>query len=337
MLEGKNVLITGVTGLLGSHLAEEILNTRKLDVNLIGLIRDRIPTSYLWTLGDRVQLMKVVYGDVRDFELVKRTINEYEIDLVFHLAAQPIVGLAKQNPLNALDVNIMGTVNVLEAVRQLGSDTKIILASSDKAYGYLECSEKSKSTPYTEATPLQGEYPYDVSKSCADLLAQSYAKTYGTYINITRCGNLYGPGDHNFNRIIPDTIWSYLHSKPITIRSDGTFVRDYLYVKDAVDAYLTIASAMMKKKTDKGEAFNISTSNHLTVSEVVLAIQDIMKPPPKAAITKILNQASKEIPYQTLDATHIQEKLGWTPKTTLEENLKGTIAWYTSLMEIVAK
>jgi CDP-glucose 4,6-dehydratase len=331
LLNGKNILLTGVTGLLGSHIAEEILNTRQLDVNLIGLIRDRIPTSYLWTLGDRVQLMKVVYGDIRDFELVKRAINEYEIDLVIHLAAQPIVGLAKRNPLNALDVNIMGTVNVLEAVRQLGGDTKILLASSDKAYGRMT----SKNTPYTEANPLQGEYPYDVSKSCADLLAQSFATTYKMHVNITRCGNLYGPGDHNFNRIIPDTIWSYLHNRPVTIRSDGTFVRDYLYVKDAVDAYITIAEAMFKNKTKKGEAFNISTSNHLSVCDVVLMIQEIMKPSAKAKITKVMNEASNEIPYQTLDASHIKKKLGWESKTTMEENLKETIDWYTSLMEIV--
>jgi CDP-glucose 4,6-dehydratase len=332
-LKNKNVLITGVTGLLGSHLAEEILNKRKLDINLVGLIRDRIPTSYLWTLGDRVQLMKVAYGDIRDFELVKRIINEYEIDLVFHLAAQPIVGIAKRNPLNALDVNIMGTINILEAVRQLGEQTKIIIASSDKAYGMME----DRTIPYTEDTRLQGQFPYDASKSCADIMAQMYAKTYGMHVNITRCGNLYGPGDHNFNRIIPDTIWSYLHNKPVIIRSDGTFVRDYLYVKDAVDAYLEIANAMFKNKTDNGESFNISTSNHMSVTEVVLMIQEIMNPSAKAKITKVMNEASNEIPHQTLDATHIKDKLGWTPKTTMEENLKETIDWYTSLMEIIQK
>lgn len=329
-LREKNIFITGATGLLGSHLIETILNKNKYDVNLVALIRDRIPTSYLWTLGDRVNTrLKVVYGDIRDFELVKRTINEYEIDLVFHIAAQAIVGTAKPNPRNTIDVNVMGTVNVLEAVNQLRSDTKVIVASSDKAYIPLKNGDK----PYTENDRLQGVYTYDVSKSCADLIAQSYGHTYNINVAITRCGNLYGPGDANLNRLIPGTIWSYLHGKAPIIRSDGKAIRDYIFVEDAVSGYLLIADKLLGKEIKPGSAFNISTGNHLSVLEVVDSIKNILDPNGLVGKPIILDKAKDEVAYQTLSSDKMK-KLGWKPEYDWEESLRITTEWYTSLMEI---
>ncbi len=315
---GKNVLITGCTGFLGSHMANELV---LLGANVTGLVRDRVPRSNLFST-EAYKKINLVYGELEDRDLLERVLGEYEIDTVFHVAAQAIVGVANRNPIGTFETNIRGTWNILEAARRSPLIKRIVVASSDKAYGDQE------QLPYDESMPLCGKHPYDVSKSCTDLISQTYHKTYGLPVCITRCGNLFGGGDLNFNRIIPQTIRSIEKGEPPVIRSDGTFIRDYFYVEDAVKAYLLLAEKMNDLKLE-GEAFNFSNEIQLTVLELVNKILELMKSDLKPVI---LNQGSNEIRHQYLSAQKAREVLGWNPAYTLEEGLLKTIAWYRNYL-----
>lgn len=311
---GKNVFITGCTGFLGSYLAKELVRS---GANVTGLVRDNVPRSALYT-GDEYKKISTVYGDLEDEPLLERTLGEYETDTIFHVAAQAIVGVANRNPLATFEANIRGTWNMLEAARRSPLIKRMVVASSDKAYGDQEL------LPYDESMPLCGKHPYDVSKSCADLISQAYHNTYGLPVCVTRCGNLYGGGDLNFNRIIPQTILSVIDGEPPVIRSDGTFIRDYFYVEDAVRAYLMLAEKMNGLKLE-GQALNFSNEIQLSVLELVEKILGLMGSDLKPVI---LNEGKNEIRHQYLSAGKARELLGWTPAYTLEEGLRKTIDWY---------
>lgn len=309
----KNVFVTGCSGFLGSHTVKALT---AMGANVTGLLRDYTPKSYLYD-GEKLKI-NIVSGSLEDLQLLERALGEYEIDTVFHLAAQAIIGIANRNPISTFNANIMGTCNLLEACRRSPLVKNIVVASSDKAYGDQEV------LPYNEDMPLKGCHPYDVSKSCADLIAQTYHKTYGLPVCITRCGNLYGGGDLNFNRIVPQTIKSVLNNEAPIIRSDGTFIRDYIYVEDAALAYILL-SEKMDELDLYGEAFNISTEIRFTVLELVNKILELMGSELKPVI---LNQGSNEIKNQYLSTKKAKEILGWKPKYTMDEGLKLTIDWY---------
>ncbi len=310
--ENRNVFVTGCTGLLGSHLTQMLVEEK---ANAVGLVRDLVPKSNLIQEGvyDRINIVR---GCVEDFFTVERALNEYEIDTVFHLAAQTIVGIANRNPLSTFESNVKGTWCVLEACRRVPTVKRIVVASSDKAYGEQE------ELPYDETSPLKGSHPYDVSKSCADLIAYAYYNTYKLPVCITRCGNFYGAGDLNFNRIVPGTIRSVLNNEPPVIRSDGTFIRDYFYVKDAALAYMHLAEKMDDTKIH-GEAFNFSNELQIPVLELTEKILRLMGRTELKPV--ILNQAKNEIKHQYLSAKKAREMLGWKPKYNFDDALKETI------------
>jgi CDP-glucose 4,6-dehydratase len=313
--QDRTVLVTGCTGFLGSWIVEELLAR---GANVVGLVRDWVPQSRLFTAGLGAQIT-TAYGCIEDLAVLERVINEHEIDTVFHLAAQTTVSIANREPLGTFEANIKGTWNVLEACRRVGGVSRIIVASSDKAYGDQEI------LPYDETTPLQGEHPYDVSKSCADLICRMYYVSYALPVCITRCGNFYGGGDLNFSRIVPDTIRCALKDKPVSIRSDGTYIRDYFYVRDGVLAYLHLAEQMDKPEI-LGEAFNFSSELQLTVLELVKKVLSLMHKSHLEPI--ILNQSHNEIKHQCLSAQKAHQMLGWQPKYNLDEALVETIEWY---------
>lgn len=309
---GRPVFVTGCTGFLGSHLVKTL---KEEGAVVTGLVRDRTARSDI--LGDDADI-SLVHGSLEDYPVLERVLNEYEIDTVFHVGAQAIVGTANRNPLSTFEANICGTWNVLEACRRNPLVRRIVVASSDKAYG------DQAVLPYNEDMPLMGRHPYDVSKSCADLIAQAYHKTYGLPVCITRCGNLFGEGDTNFSRIIPQTIRSIIRGEAPIIRSDGTYIRDYFYVGDAVSAYMLLAEKMESKGLF-GEAFNFSNEVQVTVLELVRRILDIMGSDLEPVI---LNQAGNEIRHQYLDASKSKRLLGWAPGYSLDEGLRRTIEWY---------
>lgn len=311
----SNVFITGCTGLLGSHLTQMLVEKK---ANVVGLVRDIVPKSNLVQTGvyDNINIVR---GCVEDFYTVERAINEYEIDTVFHLAAQTIVGIANRNPLSTFESNIKGTWCVLEACRRVPTVKRMVIASSDKAYG-----EQDK-LPYDETAPLIGSHPYDVSKSCADLISLMYYDTYKLPVCVTRCGNFYGPGDLNFNRIVPGAIRSILNDEAPVIRSDGTYIRDYFYVKDGALAYIHLAEKMDNPKIH-GEAFNFSNEIQVSVLELANKILKLMKQ--EKLKPKILNEAKNEIKHQYLSAEKARKILGWKPKYNLDQGLKETIEWY---------
>ncbi|MGY5238598.1 GDP-mannose 4,6-dehydratase [Clostridium tertium] len=315
----KNVFITGGTGFLGSYLVKKLVN---YGANVTILVRDYIPQSNIYR-GEEYKKVNLVHGTLEDYLLIERTLGEYEIDTVFHLAAQAIVGVANRNPLGTFKSNIEGTWNILEAARKSPLIKRVIVASSDKAYGDQE------KLPYDENMPLQGKHPYDVSKSCADLIAQTYYETYKLPVCITRCGNLYGGGDLNFNRIIPQSIQSILNNKAPVIRSDGSFIRDYFYIEDAVDAYINLAEKVVELNLG-GQAFNFSNEIQLTVLELVNKILKIMGSCMKPII---LNQGSNEIIHQYLSAKKARTVLGWSPNYTIDEGLSKTIKWYKDFLK----
>lgn len=312
----RNVFVTGCTGLFGSWLTRALVER---GANVTGLIRDLVPKSNLNLSGFNDEIT-IVRGEIEDYFLLERTINEYEIDTVFHLAAQTIVTIANRNPISTFEANIKGTWNILEICRRAPLVRAVVVASSDKAYGEQE------KLPYDENTPLEGRHPYDVSKSCADLLCRAYFETYKLPICVTRCGNFYGGGDLNFNRIVPGTIRSVLNNEPPVIRSDGTLVRDYFYIEDAVDAYLLLAEKMENKEIH-GEAFNFSNELQITVIKMVEKILEVVGSNLKPVI---LNEAANEITHQYLSAKKAKEMLGWKPRHTLEEGLRKTVIWYRS-------
>ncbi|CAD5961974.1 Putative sugar dehydratase/epimerase YfnG [Planktothrix tepida] len=311
----RSVFVTGGTGLLGSWLVAELVNR---GARVTALIRDGVPQSRLYTENWHHQI-NIVRGCIEDLPTLARAINEYEVDTVFHLAAQTIVGVANREPLATFEANIKGTWNLLEACRRVGGVSRIVVASSDKAYGDQEI------LPYDETTPLQGEHPYDVSKSCADLICRTYYVSYGLPVCITRCGNFYGGGDLNFNRIVPDTIRSAFHDKPVTIRSDGSYIRDYFYVRDGVLAYLHLAEQMERKEI-WGEAFNFSNEIQIKVLDLVHKV--LMLTNKTSLETKILNEAKHEIKHQYLSAKKARKLLSWYPQYSLEVGLQETINWY---------
>jgi CDP-glucose 4,6-dehydratase len=311
----RRVLVTGATGLVGGWLTRSLLDR---GAEVVCLIRDWVPQCELLRSGT-IERVDLVRGDVCDRETVERAIGEYEAGTVIHLAAQTIVGIANRNPLSTFESNIRGTWTVLEACRRSPGVRSIVVASSDKAYG------EQPQLPYTEDTPLAGRFPYDVSKSCADLIAQSYARTFDLPVAITRCGNFYGGGDLNWNRIVPGTIRSLLRGERPVIRSDGQYVRDYFYVEDGAAAYLLLAEQLHRRPELRGQAFNFSNETEVTVLELVKRIAVAMG---VELEPQVLNQATCEIPRQCLSAARARQLLDWAPLFTLEEGLARTIAWY---------
>ena len=315
----RPVLVTGSTGILGSWLTLALLD---LGANVVSVIRDWVPQSQLVRSGGIGQV-KVVRGDITDAALMERVMAEYEIDTAIHLAAQTAVGIANRSPISTFETNIKGTWVLLEAARRWPGLSRVIVASSDKAYG------AHAMLPYAEDAALQGRHPYDVSKSCADLLAQSYASTFNLPVTITRCANMYGGGDLNWNRIVPGTIRSVLRGERPVVRSDGTPLRDYIYVQDIVSAYLTLAEAM-EGDLYRGEAFNFGMDAPVSALDMVstivrLAGQIELQP-------QVLNQASNEIQEQYLSSEKAHDLLGWQPRYSLEVGLRETIEWYREFL-----
>ncbi len=308
------VLVTGGTGFVGSWLVARLL---ELGAHVVCLVRDWVPESELMHSG-AVKRVTLVRGDLCDGALLERILSEYQIDTVFHLAAQAIVGVANKSPVPTFHANIEGTWLLLEACRRTGVKS-IVTASSDKAYGEHDV------LPYTESMALQGRHPYDVSKSCADLIAQSYAASFGLPVAITRCGNYFGGGDLNWNRVVPGTLRSLLHNERPSLRSDGTFVRDYLYVEDGVEAYLLTAEKLSVSPDLKGQAFNFSYGTPLSVLDVVQKITALMGSDLKPDIR---NEASNEIPRQYLDSSKARSVLQWAPRFGFDDAMRRTIQWY---------
>lgn len=318
--QDRNVLVTGSTGLVGGWVVKSL---KKLNANIVTIIRDWVPGSLI-NKEDLWSHINVVRGDICDQALLERVIAEYEIQTILHLAAQTIVPIANRNPVSTFETNIAGTWRLLEACKNNPTVKQIVIASSDKAYG------EAAELPYTELTPLQAKYPYDVSKSCADLIAQSYAQTWDTPVVITRCGNFYGGGDLNWNRIVPGTVRSILREKRPQIRSTGKLVRDYIYVEDAVSSYLLLAEKLEENPSLKGQAFNFSNETPRSALEIVKAILTHMNSSLEA---EILGEANKEIENQYLDATKAKTILGWKPLFSLDEGLKRTIKWYENYFD----
>lgn len=311
----RPVFVTGATGLLGSWLVRDLI---KAGADVVCLVRDWVPESEIIRTR-HIEKVKTVRGDVRDQALLERILGEYEIDTVFHLAAQTIVTIANRNPISTFETNIAGTWTILEACRRSPKVQQIILASSDKAYG------DQVELPYAETAPLMGRHPYDVSKSCADLIAQAYAKSYASRAVVTRCGNFYGGGDLNWNRIIPGTIRSLLRNQRPVIRSDGSFVRDYFYIEDGAAAYMLLAERLAANPDLRGHAFNFSNENQISVTDLVDKIIAFMGTKLKPVIK---DEVSNEIQYQYLSAEKARQMLGWSPLFTTDEGLQLTIEWY---------
>ncbi|MBN1287503.1 MAG: GDP-mannose 4,6-dehydratase [Anaerolineae bacterium] len=317
--QDRPVLVTGCTGLLGSWLTQVLVDQ---GAQVTGLVRDWVPQSLLARDGT-IERINVVRGDVCDAALLARVFAEYEVDTCFHLAAQTLVSIANRSPVSTFETNIRGTWTVLEAARNWPGTGRVVVASSDKAYG------TQPNLPYTEDCPLQGRHPYDVSKSCADLIAQAYAQTYGLPVAVTRCGNLYGGGDLNWNRIVPGTMRSVLRGERPVIRSDGSMRRDYVYVLDVVYAYLALAEALDAREL-YGEAFNFGMDDPLRVDELVREIIAISDYPDLEPV--IQDRAVNEIPEQYLSSAKAHHVLGWEPRYTLSEGLRATLGWYRALL-----
>lgn len=319
--KSKRVFVTGATGIIGSWLIKELLTQ---GAYVVSLVLDADPQSELYRSGD-IHRILVVNGSLGDFWTLERAINLHEIDTVFHLGAQTIVGVAHRFPLPTFEANIRGTYNLLEACRlHRELVQRAVIASSDKAYG------EQPNLPYTEDMSLDGRHPYEVSKSCADIISQAYRHTYGLSVAIARCGNVYGGGDLNWSRIVPGTIRSFLRGEHPIIRSDGTYVRDYIYVKDVACAYLRLAEHLDDKRV-QGEAFNFSTEKPITVLEMVNVIQKLMG---CAHLTPdIRNCAKGEIRSQHLSAAKARNILKWEAAFDLESSLCETIAWYRAFLE----
>jgi CDP-glucose 4,6-dehydratase len=313
--QDRPTLVTGCTGLLGSWLTRTLVD---LGADVIGLVRDWVPQSEL-VRRTTIERIKVVRGDVRDGATMQRLFSEYEVDTCFHLAAQTTVGIANRMPVPTLETNIQGTWNILEAARQWGGTKRTIVASSDKAYGNHDI------LPYDETSALQGQHPYDVSKSCADLIAITYANSYGLPVAVTRCGNMYGGGDLNWNRIVPGTMRSVLKGERPLIRSNGSPRRDYVFVLDIVDAYLTLAEAMIDD-AHTGEAFNFGLDQPMSALEMVQRI--IALSPHPGIEPEVIGNASNEIQEQYLNSDKAHRLLGWHAKHTLDEGLAITMRWY---------
>jgi CDP-glucose 4,6-dehydratase len=314
---GRSTLVTGATGLVGGWLVRRLLAA---GADVVCLVRDWVPRCELVRAG-LLERVRVVRGDVRDQSLLERALGEYEVNTVVHLAAQTIVTIANRNPVATFETNIAGTWALLEACRRSPTVAQIVVASSDKAYGACDA------LPYGEDTPLRGRHPYDASKACADLIAQSYAATFGLPVAVTRCGNFYGGGDLNWSRIVPGTIRAVLHGERPVIRSDGGYTRDYFYVEDGAAAYMHLAESLARRPELHGQAFNYSNENQVTVVELVERILEVMG---SDLEPEIRGEATHEIRHQYLDARKAREVLGWRPLCTLDEGLRRTVEWYQS-------
>ena len=312
--KNTNVLVTGADGFIGSHIASALADK---EAEVTTIIRDIKKTSNIDVLGLRKKI-NIMHGDLVNFHDCERTINEYDIQFVFHIAAQAIVGPANRSPLSTFDSNIRGTWNILEACRLSKTVKGLVVASSDKAYG------QQRKLPYTEESPLNGYFPYDASKACAEIIARCYYMTYHLPLAVTRNANTYGPGDMNMSRIIPDMITSLLKNSQPIIRSDGTPERDYMYIKDAVSAYITLAENLHRKNV-VGQAFNFGTGKPISVlglyNKIIKLTGKNMKP-------KILGEAKNEIDRQYLSIEKAKRILKWNPKYSLDDGLKETIKWY---------
>lgn len=322
--QDRPTFVTGGTGLVGSWLVRRLVEA---GADVVCLVRDWVPQSELARSG-YIEKVKVVRGDVRDRDMLERALGEFEIDTVIHLAAQTIVTIANRNPISTFETNIAGTWNILEASRRSPKVKQIVMASSDKAYGDQEI------LPYNEDTPLQGKHPYDVSKSAADLLAATYANSYDLPVAITRCGNFYGGGDLNWNRIVPGTIRSILRGQNPIIRSDGEYIRDYFYVEDGAAAYMLLAEQLALRPELKGQAFNFSNEIQVTVREIVESVINLMGSNLKP---EILNEASNEIRHQYLSAEKARSMLNWKPLFNLDQALGMTIDWYRNFFNNESK
>jgi CDP-glucose 4,6-dehydratase len=315
----RPTLVTGATGLLGAWLVKRLVG---LEADVVCLVRDRVPQSQLMRSG-LFEMVKTVRGDVRDRGLLERVLGEYEVDTVFHLAAQTIVGVANRNPISTFETNVAGTWSILEASRRSPTVKQIVIASSDKAYGDQE------QLPYEETMPLAGRHPYDVSKSAGDLIAQAYAATYGMPVAVTRCGNFYGGGDLNWSRIVPGTIRSVLRGRRPVIRSDGQYIRDYLYVDDGAAAYTFLAERLASDRALAGGTFNFSTEQPISVlhlAEMILEKMDSDLEP------DVRNEAVNEIRCQYMSAAKARTILGWKHTFSLDEGLSATIDWYRAFL-----
>jgi CDP-glucose 4,6-dehydratase len=314
----KKIFVTGGTGLVGSHIVEKLLKSN--NEVIIGS-RSRDPRSYFFQKNLDKQCILVNY-DLKNFQRVFDIISKYEIQVIFHLGAQPIVTTAYKNPYETLNSNILGAVNILEAARLYKDIEAIVVASSDKAYGISEI------LPYTEEMKLNGQHPYDCSKSCTDLISMMYAKTYNLPITISRFGNIFGPGDLNFNRIIPGIMKSLILNEELLLRSDGTMLREYLYIKDVADGYVLLADNINKTK---GEAFNFGTSKTYSVLEIIKLCEKILD---KKINYKILNNSKGEIPEQSLDSSKLKKLLGWQCNSKIDNAINETYNWYKKYYEI---
>lgn len=319
--QDRPTFITGGTGLVGSWLVKSLIES---NADVVCLVRDWVPQSQLVRSG-LIHRIKTVRGDVRDRKTLERILGEYEIDTVIHLAAQTIVTIANRNPISTLETNIAGTWNILEASRRSPKVKQIVVASSDKAYG------DQNILPYTENTSLQGQHPYDVSKSAADLLATTYAKSFDLPVVITRCGNFYGGGDLNWNRIIPGTIRCILRGQRPVIRSDGEYIRDYFYVEDGAAVYMLLAEQLASRRELTGEAFNFSNEIQITVRQIVEKISAMMD---FNLEPDIRNEVTHEIRHQYLSAEKARAQLGWRPLFAIDDGLAKTIEWYREFLEV---
>jgi CDP-glucose 4,6-dehydratase len=317
----RPTLVTGATGFLGGWLVKRLVDQ---GADVVCVMRDWVPQSQFISKA-MSEKVKVAYGRIQDYGFMERVLGEYEINTVFHLAAQTIVGIANRNPISTFESNITGTWATLEACRRSLTVKQIIVASSDKAYG------EHDRKPYKENHPLQGRHPYDVSKSCADLLAQSYAVTYNLPVSITRCGNFFGGGDLNWNRIVPGTIRAVLRNQRPVIRSDGSYVRDYLYIEDAVAAYMLLAENLDMRPELIGQAFNFAHKTTLSVDELVQRILGLME---SKLTPDVKSEAINEIEYQHLDASKAYETLQWRPLFSLDAALEKTIDWYKNFIGV---
>ncbi len=314
--DNKRVLVTGAGGFKGAHLVEKLSES---NAEIVSLVRDFNPKSYfsIEKLGER---SLVVVGDLKNAEQMKDIISRYEITSIFHLGAQPIVTTALVNPKETLESNILGTVNVLEAVRLCGSVEEMVMVSSDKAYG------PSKVLPYKEDYKLEGKAPYDVSKSCADLITQMYSQVYELPVAVARCSNVFGPGDLNMNRLIPGLMRALIRNQPFDIRSDGKMVREFIYVKEAIDAYVFIAENIGKTR---GEAFNVAGKTVLPVMDVINNTFSVLG---KSVPINIVNNTKAEIYEQYLDGSKIKDILGWEAMFVFDDAIRETYSWYSKVL-----
>ncbi len=316
----RRTFVTGATGLLGGWLVKRLVAA---GANVVCLVRDRVPCCEFIRAGT-FEHVTTVHGELCDQPLLERVLGEYEISTVLHVAAQAIVGIANRNPISTFETNVRGTWLLLEACRRSPAVRQIVVASSDKAYGQHE------QLPYDETFALRGVFPYDVSKSCTDLIAHSYAATFDLPVVVTRCGNLYGGGDLNWNRIVPGTIRSVLRGERPVIRSDGNYVRDYFYVEDGAAAYMHLAERLDAEPCLRGEAFNFSNESQVTVLELVRRILALTG---SGLTPDVRNEASNEIRHQYLSAAKARSKLNWSPLFTLDSGLARTVPWYKEFLE----